>query len=545
MENILFFGSVGEADKDSVGVKSYNLAFLFKKGFKVPPGFIITKNVFDFILSKKEIKQAINELFRCKEEEIEERAYAAQKLIKTFEFPEDIADEIIESYLSLSINLEKINATSLLENEEVYVAVRSSYLHEKGPVFGLSQKTILNIKSKDRLLKAILDCYADNFNSDVIRYKKEHNLLDSSMALIVQRMIDSEKSGMAYSINPENKNEDEILINACFGLGEGIVSGKVYPDTYLVDKSSLEIKSENISDKQYAYVRDIDTDETIKQELEGKSKKQVLYDKDIIEVARILKKIVSNFGKEQKIEWAIYKESIYILQTKEIEGNLPQIEKKEKVEMEIYDNQEEKPEIIDIIEQPDIEEELIVLEEIEKYEKEEKNKEPEKPKTLSDQEDQDNSIIEIKETEEAQKTEEIVMPEEEKPQIREEDDFIFSDYNEIEQKQSEKPVSESKNEQVEKLYELVNLNAGNLLISCHIYAMEKLKQKLKKHTTEIPSEFISLITKLKQYEQVEDEEELIKLNKLKDDFIFEGKNLKPETLIKSILAINMEEKNDE
>ena len=564
MKYIVFFGETTPQDLHEVGVKGLNVAMLFKKGFKVPPGFIISKDVCEMLFKK--IKRPVQELSRCREEELHDKTEHVKNLIKKLEFTEDIADEIIEAYLSLSVDLE-MTAASLLETKEVFVAVRSSYIEEKGTQPVLTQKTILNIHGKERLFKGILDCYAANFTPELIKYRRDNKITDFSTAVIVQKMVDSDKSGVAYSVNPDT-GRNEIVINACFGLGEGITSGKVFPDVYSVNKKTLLVKDINIGEKKYEYVRDIETDRTTRHTLGSKSTKQVLYDKDIIEIARLVKKISNSFQKEQKIEWAMKKDSIYILQTKElnVEKMPDEPEPKETVEMEVYgEDHEEKPEIIDISD-VDLEDDLQVLEEIEQIEKKqeepvvEETKKEEPEETLEEEiehivfEQKEEPIIEDKKPEQesfnvgiTSKPSEPEMPDdepyveeektEEEPIVEEEkvveDDSIFSSYKgfdsfsapESEEEEQEKPT-ESVN--VMRVKELARLNAGNTLVYAHMVLKEKIKEKLKQYVREMPDDFDKLLSELLEYENVPNEDELRRVNEARNSFVSQSKYPEPE-----------------
>lgn len=540
MHYVFFFREAGQGDSKEIGVKGLNLAMLFKRGFKVPPGFIISKEVCEKLLSKKEIKKLIQDLLKSSKDEIKEKAHNLQKSIKNLEFSEDVADEIIEAYLSLSVNLDKTTAASLLETKEVFVAVRSSYLEEKGQIQELSQKTILNVKGKDRLFKAILDCYSALFKPDLVLFKKENKQTDFSTAIIVQKMVNSEKSGVSFSANPETGSKREIIVNACFGLGEGLVSGKVFPDVYTVDKKTFTIKNVKIGEKQYEYMRDVETDETVKYKLGKKSLKQVLYDKDIAEIARITKKIANTFRKEQKIEWAIKKDIIYILQTKE----LPLIESdeaEETVEVEVYeDEDEDKPEIIDITE---LEDDLQALEEIEKYEK--SMEESEEPSEKEESEEQLEQPVEEEETEYVvfspveeskeepteEKTEETKPEELEKIEIKEpeeeiikeeKDDSIFSSYRDFDSFKNDEQPS------MDKMSDLAKINAGNSIIYGHMVLKNKLKQKLSQYIREMPDDFEKILNELLEYENVPHEDELRKINKARNEFVSQLKFPEPE-----------------
>jgi len=604
MKYIVFFGEVTPQDLHEIGVKGLNVAMLFKKGFKVPPGFIVSKDVCEMLF--KRIKKPVQELSKCKEEQLHEKTEHVKNLIKKLEFTEDIADEIIEAYLSLSVDLE-MTAASLLETKEVFVAVRSSYIEEKGTQPELTQKTILNIRGKERLFKGILDCYAANFTPELITYRRDNNVTDFSTAVIVQKMVDSDSSGVAYSLNPDT-GRDEIIVNACFGLGEGITSGKVFPDVYSVNKKTLAVKDINIGEKKYAYIRDIETDRTTRHTLGSKSTKQVVYDKDIIEIARIVKKISNSFQKEQKIEWAIKKDVIYILQTKElnVEKKPAESEPKETVEIEVYEEHEDKPDIIDISD-TDLDEDLQVLEEIEQIERKQSVEEEKPEETL--EEEIEHIVIEKKQEAIAEKSEpesfsidspsessEEDMPDgepyvEEEPMVEPvekqiggeliaeaketqsdsvseketvlgesvedepvnelieeavveekvvEDDSIFSSYKGFDsfsapESEPEKPA-ESIN--VMRVKELARLNAGNTLVYAHMVLKEKLKEKLKQYVREMPDDFDKLLNELLEYENVQNEDDLRKVNEARNNFVSQSKYPEPEIIAMALRLLN-------
>ncbi len=492
MNYILFFSEASQQDIEEIGVKGANLAFLFKRGFNVPPGFIISSKLFESFVGKAD----------------DTNAPEIQRKLEEIEFPEDVKEEVLEAYYSLSVDINS-DANSLLETKEVFVAVRSCYIRERGKTPGLSQKTILNVKGEERLFRAILNCYISHFDSKLVDFRKQNNINPKPPAIIVQKMINAQKSGVAYSVNPET-GKNEIVIKACFGLGEGLVGGSVFPDTYVVDKDTLTVQKTDIGEKKYAYVRDIETEKTTKHKLGNKSVKQVLFDPDIVEIARQVKKIVNSIGRQQKVEWSMKGTDLYILQTKGIE-----MEQKEpeSVEMEVYDSSEaEEPKIIDISED-DFEDDLMVLDEIEKYEEKLEQKKDED--TLEEGEKEEIKIEEEKETPEysfgitsmeEKEVEDEIVKEETEEKI--EDQSIFSSYGGLEDSTG-----------VNKYYDLAKLNAGNIIVYCHLAIKEKMRQRLKKYVKEIPEDFEKLLNELLEYETVQNEEELIKLAEIRDQFI--------------------------
>ena len=598
MKYVLFFGETGVADIDLIGKKGVNLSLLLKKGYKVPPGFIISKEVFDTIKENKEVKNMLDNYRSSKDDSILRQIYAK---IRKYEFSEDIMDEIIEAYLSLSVDV-NMNVDSMLKSKEEFVAVRSCVVGENVSI-GISHKTVLNIKGQERLFNAIKESYAANF---ILELKNDEST-KLSFGVIIQKMIDSVKSGVAYS--HDSKNPGKIVIKAVFGLGEGIRTGNVFPDTYLVDKKTNEVESTDVAEKQFEYTRDIETNETVKYRLGEKSLKQVLFDNEINEVSRITKKIVNEFGSEQKVSWAIKGEVIYVIQTKSIDGNF---EKEDTVELEILgdESDDEVPDVIDISE-PDIEDDLEALDEIEQIEQGEPvdlEKEPEQEIEVIDLDEQhikeekvdedgfsesqvenlfDNQSVEEESVDEEPTEEKPIetkpieeeppsyalfgMPEEddeeetgydedeseidetnnEEPAVLDEEiesltednkkelveeivktdesndalqqkddeeDSIFSDYKDFERfNVTDEPVVNKP--VLSKTKELALLNAGNTVVYCHMVVKEKLMDRLRKYTSEVPKEFEKIIDELTQYEPVENEEGFRKINKVRNDFV--------------------------
>ena len=126
MKYVFFFNEAGEADIDLIGKKGVNLALLSKKGFKVPPGFIVSNAVFDTIKEDKNIKSMLDKYLGSKDDTILTQIYGK---IRKFEFSESVMDEIIEAYLSLSVDV-NMNVNYMLKSKEEFVAVRSCVVGE-------------------------------------------------------------------------------------------------------------------------------------------------------------------------------------------------------------------------------------------------------------------------------------------------------------------------------------------------------------------------------------------------------------------------------
>jgi phosphoenolpyruvate synthase/pyruvate phosphate dikinase len=450
MADILFFNQVREEDFPIIGEKAKKLSMLSKSGFRIPPGFIVTKN-------------ALNDTGKG-------------RLV----FLEETQDEITDAYLSLSVSLDKTSVASLLSSEEVYVAVRGN------------QKTALNVKGNEQLIKTVLASFSEG-----------------SEAVIVQKMVDSEKSGVAFMSNKD------IIITACFGLGEGLDSGFIFPDSYVIDKNTSALKGIKIGEKNYAYIRDTETKTTVKQELGNKSKQQVLEENELNEISTQLKRITKFFAKEQKIEWSIKKGVLYILQSKDNTNDQP-----ERVEFEITETEEHAPaEKIDIQQ----EEEFIFEPEPEKTRKE-KSEELEivhLDSVTGKKEEQD----EVRD----ENPEEIMIKQEEEPEDEKDDDSIFSSY---------KGIKDEPKQGVNRIAELAKLNAGNAIVYCHIAVKEKLKERLLRYTKIASDDFTEILDELIQYENMEDELKYRKLDKAAKDFMVKMRYPQPEEVEMGLRMIN-------
>ncbi len=524
MSGILLFSQVVPGDITQVGNKAISLARLFQEGFNIPPGFIISANVFKKLTDAIDIRQNDNQTI--------------QKLILSAEFPRDLKEEIFEAYESLSFDPDARDAGSFLKTKEEFVAVRSSYLTEDTQ----SHLSLLNIKGKERLLQAIKECYASLFREGTP---------SGGIAIIVQKMIDSKKSGILYTVNPETQ-EQEIIIKACFGLGEAIKSGKVFPDLYAISKEPLEIKAIKVQDKKVKFIRDIETHETVRVPLEEKGKSQVLTEREALDLALVSKKIIRFFGDEQQIEWAIKSGKIYILQVKALPASKPVEKPIERVELEIYDSDDEEiPQVIDIYEQTDIEDDLAALEELEeiqggKMEKEDENpeeeirefrffklEEPEEEKNEEEliEEDSEETIEEHPEEIEEETDDEIMEEEninnEPETQVRaenQEEDSIFSSYK------GDLPEVSDKSKSDKEGYPSIQTMGGNFIVTCDMVITSQLKKTFIDNFEREPGSYHELLNELNNVRDIPYLAEIKKIRDARNHFLDEMKMPGPEDI---------------
>lgn len=322
-----------ELDKNSgaiAGGKGANLAEMYNLGVQVPPGFVVTAQAYNYFIEKAEIKEKIHELLdRINYEDTKQLDQITQQIrafIVDSRFPKDLEEEIIEAYETLDVDLPKKGESNYALNllkagaEPVFVAVRSSATAEdlEGASFAGQQDTYLNVKGNSELLKNIKKCFASLFTSRATYYrnKKGFDHTKVSLAVVVQKMIDSEKSGVMFSKDPSYKNNN-LIIEAVWGLGEGIVSGTVTPDKYILSQE-LELIDKKILNKRLAITRDSSGAKAVVKLKTEIANAQVLKNHELRRLGEIALKLEEHYQKPQDIEFAIEGEEIYIVQTRPI-----------------------------------------------------------------------------------------------------------------------------------------------------------------------------------------------------------------------------------
>jgi len=321
-----------ELNKDSgkyAGGKGANLAEIFNLKIPVPPGFVVTAQAYDYLIEKAGLKEKIKELLGKinyeDTKQLDETTKQIRELIENAEFPKEMREEILESYEHLNVSGEEEKLGTALDilktsAEPTFVAVRSSATAEDLPdaSFAGQQDSFVNVKGNDNLIEHIKKCFASLYTARATYYrqKKKFKHEDVSLAVIVQKMVDSDKSGVVFSKDPAHKN-DNVIIEAVWGLGEGVVSGRITPDKYVLSPE-LEILDTKIADKKVAITRDAGGKKTIVKLREEKSKAQVLKDYEIKKLAEIGLKLEKHYQKPQDIEFAIEGEKIMIVQTRPV-----------------------------------------------------------------------------------------------------------------------------------------------------------------------------------------------------------------------------------
>ncbi len=312
--------------KDSIpvaGGKGSNLGEMFNLDLPIPGGFAVTAQTYGKYIEETKIKIKIEEFLKGLNvddtETLQKTAKKIQELITSTPIPEDMADEIKDSYDLLGTGKD---AHDLVEGKEVFVAVRSSATAEDLPEasFAGQQATYLNVKGKQKVVSAVLACWASLFTARAIYYREKNNFDHNKVLIsaIVQKMVNSEQSGIMFTVNPVTNNDKEIVIEAVYGLGEMIVGGEVNPDLYIVNKENKEIKKIEVKKQEIGLFRSEEGQNEKRKIPEDLQMRQIIPDSHVRELARFGKIIEEHYGKPQDIEWAIENDKVYIVQARAV-----------------------------------------------------------------------------------------------------------------------------------------------------------------------------------------------------------------------------------
>ena len=329
VEFVKWFSELSNKDVQIAGGKGASLGEMYNLKMPVPPGFVITAQSYSFFIEKtginEEIKKVIENLDVNNIESLNRVSKKIREIIENARIPKEMESAIVEAYEILGAENPGADVSGILKEpgSNPFVAVRSSATTEDlaDASFAGQQETFLNVKGARDLIGKVKKCISSLFTARAIYYreKKGFKYNQARLAVVVQKMINAEKSGVMFSRNP-TRSDKTIVIEAVWGLGEGIVSGQIKPDHYVVspDMENFKILETEISNKKIAIIRD-EEGKTKKISLDiEKAEKRVLDNYEIKRLAQFAKKLEEHYKKPQDIEFAIEGEGIFIVQSRPI-----------------------------------------------------------------------------------------------------------------------------------------------------------------------------------------------------------------------------------
>ncbi len=305
--------NLGMPDAEEAGGKGANMGEMVAAGLPVPPGFVVLR---DSYLESMKAAGVIDELNAAHREAMlaaldtsrfDGMCDTMKGLVLKAGIPDEVRERILVAYRAMG--------------PDCYVAVRSSATGEDGAdaSFAGMNETFTNVRGEADLIDAVQNCWASLFGPRVVSYRASRGFsANPAMAVVVQLMIASERSGVAFTADPTTDATDRVVVEGAFGQGEVVVSGSVEPDTYVVSKETGEIISRRMGYKSFKIIRGDDGKDQRVDLDESQAQARVLDDDEVRAIAEIAVRSERHAGCPQDTEWAIADGTTYIVQTRPI-----------------------------------------------------------------------------------------------------------------------------------------------------------------------------------------------------------------------------------
>jgi len=342
-ELIKFFDELSKKDVKIAGGKGASLGEMSGAGISVPPGFAVTAAAFDRFLHetdlKAEIDALVHELNYKDINRIDQASNTIRDMVHDARMPKDLQKEILEAYQELTTMARgRTSAAGATRGPtSMLVAVRSSATAEDSSQASWAGEleSYLNTTEKN-LLGNVKKCWSSLFTPRALVYRNEKGMRKShvSVAVVVQKMVQSEIAGVCFTVHPVTKDKHQMIVEAVWGLGEALVGGLVTPDSYIIDKRDWSFIDVSVSEQKKMIVRRNSPparggvrgggssgsgggtrEIAVPSKLQNRQK---LDGRQIIELAKLCAKIETHYKFPCDIEWALEKDKFYIVQSRPI-----------------------------------------------------------------------------------------------------------------------------------------------------------------------------------------------------------------------------------
>jgi len=307
-----WLNEISRNDVPLAGGKGANLGDMAQAELPIPPGFVVCVPAYRRVTEQAGLDTKLNEIIEeldlSDADQLQQAEQQVRLLFEQVAINSELEALIVDYYQALGNN--------------VPVAVRSSATAEDlaGASFAGQQETCLNVIGQEQLLKAIRKCWASLYNSQAIFYRHQKGFanVEVSMALVVQKMIDTEKSGVIFTVDPVLRNHYQMIIEGVWGLGEGIVSGRFTPDHYKVDRETYEVINKFVPDQPEMIVKGDNGGIVTLPVPRQKVSVPILNEDELRQLVDLGNKVHTHFGCPQDIEWGIQDHRAYLLQSRPI-----------------------------------------------------------------------------------------------------------------------------------------------------------------------------------------------------------------------------------
>ena len=316
MKLVVWFNEVDKDDVGLVGGKGANLGELTKAGIPVPSGFILTSHAYFHFIQESGLKPRIRRLLADLDvndsSHLQHVASEIKQMVMEAPMPADVASETARAYREMGAGP---------------VAVRSSATAEDlaEASFAGQQSTFLNVVGEEAAVNAVQACWASLFEARAIFYREQGGFdhLRVGIAVVVQHMVQSQRSGVMFTIEPVTGDRSKIVIEAIYGLGEAVVSGALTPDLYVLDKASLSIAEKTAARQERQMVRNPEATAGEENNVwlsvpAERIRQQKITDQEILTMAELGRQVEEHYGVPQDIEWAEEDGEFFIVQSRPV-----------------------------------------------------------------------------------------------------------------------------------------------------------------------------------------------------------------------------------
>ncbi|MBK5256570.1 MAG: hypothetical protein JJE39_11095, partial [Vicinamibacteria bacterium] len=300
-------------DAAFAGGKAANLGELLGKGFPVPPGFVVLAAAYAGLVQRLDMDAELRDLGNAPANERPHRCSSVRSRIETAEMPSELSEEIVAAHQALMAS----------RGADVLCAVRSSATAEDlGAASFAGQHSTYYYVDGPHLLQMVRRCWASLWSPEAVSYRATHGVDGASvhMAVVVQEMVASEISGVAFTMNPVTGSKDELIIESSWGMGAAIVDGRVTPDRHVVERDGLRLRERRISDKRFMVASHLEVgiEARLSEVPHAMRRRETLSAEQVQSVAEWSLRSEAHFGRPQDVEWAISDGRFYLLQSRPI-----------------------------------------------------------------------------------------------------------------------------------------------------------------------------------------------------------------------------------
>ena len=308
---------VRRGDIALVGGKGANLGEMLAAGLPVPPGFVVSVEAYRRFVAENdlasEFTSILDALDRSDPDALNATAEKLRALVAAAHMPDEVRSAIADAYHDLG--------GAAVESPTV--AVRSSATAEDTAEYSFAGmfESFLGVHGTDAVVDAVKRCWASTFGARVLFYRLDRGLpAEMPVAVVVQRMVDSAKSGVVFTADPSTRDPWRIVIEAAWGLGEVVVQGQVTPDRYVLDKATRALVEKEVATKEFLLTTSRPPGEVVRVDLASdvRADARVLSDAELRALGDLAVRAEAHYGVPQDIEFAIENGTVYITQTRPI-----------------------------------------------------------------------------------------------------------------------------------------------------------------------------------------------------------------------------------